>query len=213
MVTTETGKAVRVGWWIMAALAVLPGVGCNRPSSWLDIVDHRDDGPSASYREPFQEAYYEIKEDGQIRVALRRQSALSGDGNDPIIQVLELGSFWQSVPQRSVADAGQINATMRYAILAGHSAERSSFYEGAGSVFFRPAPIGDDMIGRIENAYLNPQSGGNAEMPLFDHVELAGRFRAKHDPREVRRLSQFVEERVKELTPREPGAKERSGQG
>lgn len=170
----------------------------------LEIVDHRAPGVTRRYREHFEESYYSFDERGNVEIVLRRSTAGRTDPSGTIQQTVHIRSLWQSIPGQTVAHRTQINATVAYSITSGHI---SQMFEGAGSVFYTLHRRTGELTGALELVTLRPTSRAADGSSLFKQAELAGTFRATHDPRRVVRIVNEMTRRAAQTT----AASRRSG--
>lgn len=192
----HTGFAARTGRAVLMAVAAC-AVGCSTTVSMLEIVDHRAPGMTRRYREHFEESYYSFDQRGNVEIVLRRSTAGRPDPSAAIQQTVHIRSLWQSIPGQTVAHRTQINATVVYSITRGHI---SQTFEGAGSVFYKLHGRTGELTGAIELATLRPTSQTSASSSLFKQAELAGTFRATHDPRRVVRIVNEMARRAAQTT-------------
>ena len=171
-------------------LAALLTAGCAPQPSTFRITDHRQGAQATRYRETFEEAYYDLKPEGNIDVVLRRVSPNSSEPGRTITQVIHLRSFWRSIPGRTTAEATQINGTVRYLIRTAHGAV---IFEGTGSVFFQESAAEGEITGSLEYALLSPTHRPGTAPGLFENAELTGEFHAVRNPRQVVRLVNEME--------------------
>lgn len=169
----------------------------------LEIVDHRAPGVTRRYREHFEESYYSFDERGNVEIVLRRSTAGRTDPS-ATQQTVHIRSLWQSIPGQTVAHRTQINATVVYSITSGHL---SQMFEGAGSVFYTLHRRTGELTGALELVTLRPTSRAADGSSLFKQAELAGTFRATHDPRRVVRIVNEMTRRAAQTT----AASRRSG--
>jgi len=158
---------------------------CSVRESTFDIVDHRRPGVEERYHERFDEAFFDIDPDGNVDVVLQRRSPDEEHPSQMIIQVIHIRSFWRSIPGTTTAHSTQINATIRYHVLAGRL---GATFEGTGSVFFYLDREGRTLTGSLDVGLLEPKRRLMTGGDLFDKAELRGRFRAAHNPRKVVQL-------------------------
>jgi hypothetical protein len=163
----------------------------------LEIVDHRAPGMTRRYREHFEESYYSFDQGGNVEIVLRRSTAGQADPSASIQQTVHICSLWQSIPGQTVAHRTQINATVFYSITRG---QISQTFEGAGSVFYKLHRRTGELTGALELATLRPTSRTSNESSLFKQAELAGTFRATHDPRRVLRIVNEMTRRAAQPT-------------
>ena len=192
----HVGIAARTGRVVSIAVAACV-VGCSTPVSMLEIVDHRAPGMTRRYREQFEESYYSFDQRGNVEIVLRRSSSGRTNPSDIIRQTVHIRSLWQSIPGQTVAHRTQINATVVYTITSGHI---SQTFEGAGSVFYTLHRWTGELTGALELATLRPTSRTSAPSSLFKQAELAGTFRATHDPRRVLRIVNEMTRRAAQTT-------------
>ena len=164
--------------------------GCSVKTTTFDIVDHPRDGPPKRFRETFDDAYHAMDDRGNIDIVLRRERRGAAPSEDPITQIIHIHSVWRCIPGTTVADAAQINATVRYVITGGAV---HTVLEGGGSVFFKQSDGGDTLTGRLEYASLTPSRRHSVAAPLFDSAELTGVFRTIRDRRRVVRTINEIE--------------------
>ena len=168
--------------------AILPG--CAASFSTFNIVDFRDAANANRYRETFNEGFYDLDDQGNLRLVLRRNRPAKTADETDIVQVISIQSVWRSIPGETVADKNQINAKVCYSILGGG---QGSTFEGAGSVFYKRKRLGDAITGTLDRAVLRPGRALRDGKALFLRAELSGRFRAVRDPRQVVRIINEVE--------------------
>lgn len=168
------------------AAAISAAAGCAFPSSRFEIVDYRESGGPKRYAERFDEAYYNLDDDGNVDIVLRRIGPPEADRGQGITQVIRLHTFWRSIPGNTVAAPSQINATVRYHLVAGQTGVT---FEGAGSLFFNVNPTEETLTGSLDRAVLHPRHRLTSGDGLFQRAELSGEFHATHDPRRVRRIT------------------------
>jgi hypothetical protein len=166
--------------------AISAAVGCASPSSKFEIVDYREPGGPKRYAELFDEAYYNLDDDGNVEIVLRRIGPPEVNLGQGITQVIRLHTFWRSIPGNTVATQSQINATVRYHLVAGRTGVT---FEGAGSLFFNVNPTEGTLTGSLDRAVLHPRHRLTSGDGLFQRAELSGEFHATHDPRRVRRIT------------------------
>jgi len=184
----------RLGWGLLAQVRFLgfgvsagwlAGVlaGCASPGATVRLLDYSDSATPQPYVESFPEAYYALDHQGNVDLVLRRvEESSAGEGE--VVQLVHLRSFWRSLPGRTVADATQINAAVRYEITT--AGERFRL-EGAGSVFFSESLEGDELVGSVDEAHLKAAvEAERGELP-FSRVKFSARFRAQCDRRRVTR--------------------------
>lgn len=165
-------------------------VGCTPFTSTFSVVDYRlGEGPSR-FVETFPEAYYDLDSEGRASVVLRRTTPGKLESTGAITQVIYMRSFWRPVPGVNISDATQINATVSYVILMGESA---SSYDGTGMVYFKENKSEDAIIGSLDLAVLRPTRQAGNGAALFQNAEVAGRFRARRDGRQVTRIINEME--------------------
>jgi len=155
------------------------------PANTFDIVDHRDPSQARRYRETFDEAYYDLADDGNINLVLRRRAPVEKGAKAELTQVIHIRSFWRSVPGQTVAERTQINSCVSYMIVSG---EAGATFEGAGSVFFEHDWYGSALSGTLDHAMLKPQRRLATGSEVFARAELSGNFHAERDARQVARL-------------------------
>jgi hypothetical protein len=169
------------------ATAVLSGIGCGcagRPSI-LNIADYGDLGQVRQYRESFDEGFYDVDAAGNVHIVLRRVQPSDDQHDHPLTQVIRIQSVWRSLPGRTVDHPTHLNGTVSYYILSGGE---GGAFEGAGSVYFAENRGHTELRGTLDRAALAPKRQLSGGPPLFEKTELAGRFRAKRDPRQVVRV-------------------------
>lgn len=158
---------------------------CAVRESAFEITDYREPGVEETYRETFDEAYFDIDEHDNVDVVLRRCSPDEEHPSQTITQVIHIRSFWRSIPGTTVAHPTQINGTVRYHIVAGRL---GATFEGTGSVFFEPDRSGDTLTGSLDLALLRPKRRLATGGDLFTKAQLTGHFRALRNPRKVVQL-------------------------
>lgn len=163
---------------------VLP-LGCGVHPTAFEIVDYRDPGDAKRYRETFDEAYYDLDNQGNVNIVLRRSGGRSGAGESEVTQIVRIRSVWRPVPGKTGSNATQINATVSYYVAGGRIGDT---FEGAGSVFFTQNRGKDILSGTLDRAVLRPKRQLAPGDPLFGRTELSGEFRAARDRRQVVRI-------------------------
>jgi len=159
--------------------------GCVPRLSRIEILDHREADGVQSYRETFDEAYYCLNGAGDVEIVLRRTLPSTETTGPDVTQVVHVRTVWKSIPGSTVAERTQINGTVSYAIVYGRT---GAAFEGAGSVFCKQNRQKDVLRGTLEQAVLKPTRRLGEGSDLFHRAELAGEFRAVHNPRRVRRI-------------------------
>ena len=127
------------------------------------------------YQETFNEAYYDISPSGKLRLVLRK-SPDDHSATAPT-QTIVVESFWKSDPGVTVADEGQINAAVTYAVTGGTLVQTLS---GAGSLFFEENKKKDRLTGRLGLITLQSKSAGTGD-GFLERIELCGTFSAGRD--------------------------------
>jgi len=114
-------------------------------------------------------------------------------------------TVWRSIPGNTVAERTQINGTISYLMLYG---DTGAAFEGAGSIFFTQNRDENVLWGSLEQAILKPTRKLATGSDLFDRAQLSGEFLAEHNPRQVRRIINEMNQRFGPLprtAPRGPG--------
>ncbi len=166
----------------MLAMTTLLGA-CATPQSRLDVVDFSQDGSTNHYVEEFDEAFYDIDDNGNLDLILRRAHTGRMSDELDLTQVVHVRSVWRSIPGQTIADDDQINATINYAIMG---AATGHTFEGAGSVFFKLDKRKEVLTGELGRAVVKPSRKTSPTRPLFSRAELSGSFRAIRDSRQVK---------------------------
>lgn len=156
--------------------------GCATPVSTFKVVDFREPGKAHTYRESFDEAYYDVDQSGNVNVVIFRESPSVNDLDEKITQVIHIHTMWRSIPGTTVAHRSQINGTVIYGIVGGRMGVT---FEGAGSVFFDENKKKQELTGTLELARLRPTRKLTDDSTLFHHAELSGTFFAVRDRRRV----------------------------
>ncbi len=169
---------------LLSLFLVLP-LGCFPRPSAIEIVDYRDPGDAKRYRETFDEAYYDLDNQGNVNIVLRRWGGRPGGGESEVTQIVSIRGVWRSVPGKTTSHATQINATVSYYVVGGRVGDT---FEGAGSVFFAQDRKKGTLNGTLDRAVLRPKRQLATGEPLFGRTELSGAFRAARDPRQVVRI-------------------------
>ncbi|MEK7730720.1 MAG: hypothetical protein AAB363_02575, partial [Planctomycetota bacterium] len=170
---------------LLCLLVLAMPLGCSVHPAAFEIVDYRDPGDAKRYRETFDEAYYDLDNQGNVNIVLRRSSGRSGAGESDVTQIVRIRSVWRPVPGKTGSHATQINATVSYYIVGGRIGDT---FEGAGSVFFTQNRGKDTLSGSLDRAVLRPKRQLSPGEPLFARAELSGEFRAARDRRQVVRI-------------------------
>ncbi len=170
---------------LIALLLLISGLGCAGRVSTFEIVDYRDPGDAKRYRETFDEAYYDLDNQGNVNIVLRRAGGRSGAGESDVTQIVSIRGVWRPVPGKTTSHATQINATVSYYIVGGRVGDT---FEGAGSVFFTQNRGKNTLRGSLDHAALRPKRQLAPGEPLFGRTELSGEFRATRDRRQVVRI-------------------------
>lgn len=204
---THDDRAAYADWvcWVAsAAMCVFLAGGCSPRVSTFTIIDYREAGRAARYRETFDEAYYTLHGQGNIEIVLR--SVDPGREGD-LTQVICIESVWRSIPGRTTAETTQINGVVTYMIVDGRI---GATFEGAGSVFFDGDKRSNSIEGELELANLTPTRQLAAGGALFQRAQLQGTFYAKRDARRVARIKNDIERRFgpKHARPLSPSGKE-----
>lgn len=160
-------------------------LGCAVRPSTFEIVDYCDASDAKHYRETFDEAYYDLDQQGNVNIVVRRSGGRRGAGESDVTQIIRIRSVWRPVPGRTGSHTTQINATVSYYIVGGRIGDT---FEGAGSVFFTQNRGKNTLRGSLDYAVLRPQRQLAPGEPLFARAELSGSFRAVRDPRQVVRI-------------------------
>jgi hypothetical protein len=183
-------------------------VGCRTTPTQLIVVNYLGSGEVERFGETFEEAYYDRDAQGNVDIVLRRASRNTQTPADKITQIVHLKTIWRSIPGRTVAHRTQLNGTVTYCIVGPSIA---ATFEGAGSIFYKQEKRSGELIGSIDLARLSPVRRIGDHEPLFDHAELSGTFRAKHDPlrvvtavNEINRV--FGPERTADVAASRPGS-------
>jgi hypothetical protein len=174
--------------WLQALFSlvlVLP-LGCSLRPAAFEIVDYRDPGDAKRYRETFDEAYYDLDNQGNVNIVLRRSGGRPGAGESDVTQIVRIRSVWRPVPGKTGSHGTQINATVSYYIVGGRIGDT---FEGAGSVFFTQNRGQDTLSGTLDRAVLRPKRQLAPGEPLLARAELSGEFRAARDRRQVVRIT------------------------
>ncbi len=166
-------------------LALAMPLGCSGHPSAFEIVDYRDPGDVKRYRETFDEAYYDLDNQGNVNIVLRRAGGRSGPGESDVTQIVSIRGVWRPVPGKTGSHPTQINATVSYYIVGGRVGDT---FEGAGSVFFTQNRGKNILRGTLDRAVLRPKRQLAPGEPLFARAELSGEFRAARDRRQVVRI-------------------------
>ena len=170
----------------LLCLLVLPmPLGCSGHPTAFEIVDYRDPSDAKRYRETFDEAYYDLDNQGNVNIVLRRSGGRSGAGDSEVTQIVRIRSVWRPVPGKTGSNATQINATVSYYVVGGRIGDT---FEGAGSVFFTQNRGKDILSGTLDRSVLRPKRQLAPGEPLFARAELSGEFRAARDRRQVVRI-------------------------
>lgn len=169
---------------LCAFVFALP-LGCSIRPSTFEIVDYRESGNAKHYRETFDEAFYDLDQQGNVNIVIRRAGHRRGAGESDVDQVVRIRSVWRSVPGRTGSHATQINATVSYYIVGGRIGDT---FEGAGSVFFTQNRRKNTLTGSLDHAVLRPKRQLSSGEPIFASAELSGEFRATRDRRQVVRI-------------------------
>jgi hypothetical protein len=156
---------------------------CTIQQSRLDVIDFAEDGSTNHYVESFDEAYYDIDDNGNLDLILRRANAGRMADELDLTQVVHIRSIWRSIPGQTIAHDDQINATINYAIMASSTGHT---FEGAGSVFFRVSKRKGVLTGELGRAVVKPSRQTSPTRPLFSRAALSGSFRAIYDPKQVK---------------------------
>ena len=191
------GLCLSAGWLVGVA------TGCASPGATVRLLDYSGSGTPQPYVENFPEAYYALDPQGNVDLILRRAEEPSG-GEGEVVQLVHLRSVWRSIPGRTVADATQINAAVRYEITTAGEVLR---LEGAGSVFFYKSGEGAELVGSVDEAFLKADGQAHAAELPFGRVKLSARFRAQCDPRRVKRWMNELDRSF----PAPPGGRYRLG--
>jgi len=170
---------------LIVLLLLIGGLGCTGRVSTFEIVDYRDPGDAKRYRETFDEAYYDLDNQGNVNIVLRRTGGRSGAGETEVTQIVRIRSVWRPVPGKTGSRATQINATVSYYVVGGRIGDT---FEGAGSVYFTQNRGKDVLNGTLDRAVLRPKRQLTPAEPLFARTELSGEFRAARDRRQVVRI-------------------------
>jgi hypothetical protein len=178
----------RRSWLVLRARVIvalaLALSGCASARNQFVIVDHREGGRGQRYREAFDEAYYDLDGYGNLELVLRRETGPTG--KDPgFEQLIHIRSIWKSIPGETVDAEDQVNAAVAYYLLAGRTGES---LEGAGAVFFHENKDRTVLYGSLDLSVLVARSQLGVRTPVFQQVEIRGRFQAVRDPRRVVRL-------------------------
>jgi len=169
----------------IALLLLISGSGCAERVSTFEIVDYRDGGDAKRYRETFDEAYYDLDDQGNVNIVLRRTGGRSGAGESEVTQIVSIRGVWRPVAGKTGSNGTQINATVSYYIVGGRVGDT---FEGAGSVFFTQNRKKNTLSGTLDRAVLRPKRQIAPGEPLFGRTELSGEFRAARDRRQVVRI-------------------------
>jgi hypothetical protein len=169
---------------LLSLVLVLP-LGCFPRPSAIEIVDYRDASDAKRYRETFDEAYYDLDNQGNVNIVLRRSSGRSGAGESQVTQIVSIRGVWRSVPGKTTSHATQINATVSYYVVGGRVGDT---FEGAGSVFFTQNRKKNTLSGTLDRAVLRPKRQLTPGEPVFGRTELSGEFSAARDRRQVVRI-------------------------
>jgi len=170
---------------LLVAVSLAASAGCSVRQSRLEIIDFAYDGSSTRLSESFDEAYYDVDRTGNLDLILRRVDTGRAANKVGLTQVVHIRSLWRSIPGETIADDGQINATVTYALVgpsAGHA------YDGAGSVFFTNKRGLASLAGSLGHAIVKPSRSVSSNAPLFTRAEISGSFHAVRDPRQVQRI-------------------------
>jgi len=170
---------------LIALLLLISELGCAGRVSTFEIVDYRDPGDAKRYRETFDEAYYDLDNQGNVNIVLLRSSGRLGPGKSEVTQIVRIRSVWRPVPGKTGSNATQINATVSYYVVGGRVGDT---FEGAGSVFFTQNCGKNTLSGSLDRAVLRPKRQLAPGEPLFARAELSGEFRAARDRRQVVRI-------------------------
>ncbi len=181
----RTVRAAGVSFTVVFLLPLFAAAGCSVRMSTFEITDYRDPDGAKRYRETFDEAYYALDDHGNVDVILRRATPSKSDPINEIVQVIHIHTVWRSIPGDTVAHRTQINGTVSYHIISGRV---GATFEGAGSVFFSEQQRTRTLTGTLDLARLHPKRRLVADSHLFKLAELAGEFRAEHNPRRVVRI-------------------------
>jgi hypothetical protein len=170
---------------LLCLLVLAMPLGCSVHPTAFEIVDYRDPGDVKLYRETFDEAYYDLDNQGNVNIVLRRSSGRPGPGKSDVSQIIRIRGVWRPVPGKTGSHPTQINATVSYYIVGGRVGDT---FEGAGSVFFTQNRGENTLSGTLDRAVLRPKRQLSPGEPLFARAELSGEFHASRDRRQVVRI-------------------------
>lgn len=169
---------------VILFLAIIPFLlaGCTSRVSTFEVVDFREPGKAHTYRESFDEAFYDVDQSGNVNIVIFRESPSTNEPDENITQIIYIHTMWTSIPGTTVAHRSQINGTVTYGIVGGRMGVT---FEGAGSVFFNENKKKHELTGTLELARLRPTRKLTEDSTLFHHAELSGNFFAVRDRRRV----------------------------
>ncbi len=157
--------------------------GCQEPKSTrIELATMDAAGASRQYFVEFERAAYRRTARGVVELVMKVEQPSELDPRQTITQLLYVRQFWSPRPGTTYAEATQINARLRYAILTPPTGVR---YDGSAFVTCKLDKRTGELIGHIESGTLSPQYRmGDASEP-FGPARLTGTFRATENPREV----------------------------
>lgn len=178
-------------WILSLALAVLTVLaGCKSEGTRVDLTTFDEQGRPERHYADFSGATYRMGPGDTFELALQSQRSSTIDPTQTIRLVVYVKSFWTPRPGTTFAEATQINARVRYAILTPPTGVR---YDGAAFVDYRLDRQTGELTGKIESGSLAPRARmGNAVEP-FGPARLTGTFRAREQPSQVVKVAQMLE--------------------
>jgi len=171
--------------WMLAGLAG----GCAGHPAVIQVVDYHAPSDVKRYQETFDEAYYDVDDQGDVHIVLRRQAGAWGSGED-FTQVVRIKSVWRHVPGRSVSHRSAVNAQVSYFLVGARTGES---FEGAGSVHLKVNKKGTKLTATLDQALVRPARKIGSDESVFTKAELSGKIEARRDRRQVVRLSNDME--------------------
>ncbi len=174
-----------VRFLILGLFSSLVCSGCTKHENRFHIHDVQGVDQNQRFEEIFPEAYYDVDDQGQFDIVLRRIESANDNPNEKIVQTLHLRSVWRSIPGRTTAESSQINGTVTYAIVKGRI---GATFEGAGSLFFDHDINDGELNGSLESAMLEPTRLLSTGSDFFKRPKLTGNFEATKNRRKTTRI-------------------------
>jgi len=171
-------------------LTALIAVGCASEPMRVHLTTYDETGAAQEHYADFTRAYYTTGPNGLMAWALSTEQPSPDDPTQIVTQIVHIREIWKTRPGKTFANASQINAQVRYAILTPPTGVR---YDGSAFITYKSKRFSDVQICEIEAGRLTPSKRmGDVTVP-FGPARFNGTFEATENQATVAEAAQLID--------------------